>query len=208
MSQKVTVLVVDDNGLIRLGIKEALCSHPDIDVVGEADGANSAIELYRQTTPDVVTVDYRMPERDGIDLINELLAEFPEAKAIMLSIYEGEDIVIRASRGGVKGYLSKDCDIELLHEAIVEVAAGGTYFPASIARTMSAHTEDQDLSARELQVLHLVAAGSSNKDVADKLSISLPTVKMHMTNIMKKLSVYDRTQLVIAAIRKGIVEID
>ncbi|MEO0796235.1 MAG: response regulator transcription factor [Verrucomicrobiota bacterium] len=208
INKKTTVMVVDDNGLIRFGLIGAIDLESSLESVGSAEDADEAIELYRQVKPDVVTMDYRMPGKSGVDCTRELLAEFPDAKIILYSVYESEEEVWKAVQAGVKGYLTKTAGaVEDVMEAIHEVAKGATFFPASINEKIESRRQHQDLTPRELETLKLLGEGKSNKDIAEDLDIAPATVKIHIANIREKLGAVDRTQAVVIAYKRGILQV-
>lgn len=207
METKTTVMVVDDNSLMRLGLTEAISGEPDMQAVGEAPNGTRAIELFRELQPDVVTMDYQMPGENGIETTRRICAEFPGARVILLSVFEGEEDVWNAVQAGAKGYLTKTGEIEEVLDAIREVAAGGTYFPASMSQKLASREKKENLTARELEVLRLIVGGKSNKEIMGLLSISEGTAKLHVSHILEKLGAADRTQAAIMAVRQGIVHL-
>ncbi|MDZ8119136.1 response regulator transcription factor [Pontiella agarivorans] len=207
MKRNISVLIVDDNALLRLGLKDAISGTDDMELAGEAINAFQAVEKYREQQPDVVTLDYRMPECNGVECAKSILAEFPNARIIILSVYEGDEIIWNAVQAGAKGYIPKSGDIETFLESIREVANGGSYFPASIAKKLAARSEQDELTEREFDVLRLLVSGHSNKEMADALNLAEQTVKMHVSKIIKKLGVADRTQAALLAVHRGIVDV-
>lgn len=204
-----TVLVVDDNALLRLGLTETISIEPGLEAVGAAANANEALELVRRLRPDVVTMDYQMPGINGVECTRLILEEFPETRVVLLSVFDSQEDVWKAVNAGVKAYLTKKAgEVEEVLEAIHEVAAGGTYFPAGLARKLEQRREQENLTPREMEVLQLLAAGGSNKEIAESLDISLPTVKLHIANLREKLGALDRTQAVVIAFKRGILHLD
>lgn len=209
MNETIKVLVVDDNALLRFGLIGAIDLETEIETVGSAANAEEALELYRRAQPDVVTMDYRMPGIDGVECTRKILAEFPDAKIILYSVFESEEEIWKAVQAGVRGYLTKTASaVEEVMEAITEVAGGGSFFPASIARKLEARKQQQELTARELEVLRMLGEGQSNKEIMDYFDLSLSTVKHHITNIREKLGAADRTQAVVIAYRRGILKVE
>ena len=208
MSSTIRVMVVDDNSLLRLGVTEAVNGETDLKAVGEAENGAQALEVYRELQPDVVTMDYQMPGGNGIESTREIVAEFPAAKVILLSVFEGEEDIWNAVQAGAKGYLSKTGEIEEVLDAIREVAAGGSYFPAAIARKLALREERDSLTPREMEVLRCIVEGNSNKEIMSRLTISEGTVKLHVSRVLEKLEAADRTQAAIKAIRQGIVHLE
>ena len=209
MEQETRVLVVDDNALMRMGLTGAISVEPGLAVAGEAANADEAMEFVRAHQPDVVTMDYQMPGADGVECTQRSMAECPDTKIILLSVFESEEGIGKAERAGVKGYLTKKAGgvVDVI-SAIHEVAKGGTYFPAAIAQKLERRRQQPDLTPREREVLRLLAAGNSNKELADALNISLATVKVHIANLREKLGALDRTQAVVIAYKKGILHLD
>lgn len=208
MEKQIRVMVVDDNSLLRLGLTEAIGGEEDLNVVGEAENGLLALKLFQELQPDVVTMDYQMPGDTGVETTRKLLAEFPDARVILLSVFEGEEDIWNAVQAGAKGYLNKNGEIEEVLDAIREIFAGGTYFPAAIAKKLEVRSERDSLTAREQEVLSLVVQGNSNKEIMIELSISEGTVKLHVSHILEKLGAADRTQAAIMAVRQGIVHLD
>ena len=209
MSDTIKVMIVDDNALLRFGLIGAIDLEIEIESVGSAGNAEEALRLYRELQPDVVTMDYRMPGMDGVECTRQLLSEFPNAKIILYSVFESEEEVWKAVQAGVKGYLTKTASaVEDVMEAITEVARGGSFFPASIAQKLEARKNQQELTARELEVLRMLGEGQSNKEIMDHFDLSLSTVKHHITNIREKLGAADRTQAVVIAYRRGILKVE
>ena len=203
-----TVMVVDDNALLRFGLTGAIALEDGLETVGSAASGEEALLLYRQQEPDVVMMDYRLIGEDGISSTRKILAEFPEARVILFSVFEAEEDIWNAVQAGVKGYLSKNAqDAEDVMEAIREVAGGGTFFPASIAQRLEECKLHAHLTPREMDVLRLLPDGNSNKMIADKLGISLPMVKFHVGNIRVKLGANDRTQVVAIAYKRGLLHL-
>ncbi|MGJ8638087.1 MAG: response regulator transcription factor [Opitutaceae bacterium] len=209
MSDSIRVMVVDDNALLRFGLMGAIDLETDIESAGSAANAEDALELYREVRPDVVTMDYRMPGESGVECTRQIIAEFPDAKIILYSVFESEEEVWKAVQAGVRGYLTKTASaVEDVMEAITEVANGGTFFPASISQKLESRKQQDELTARELEVLGMLGEGKSNKEIVDHFDISLSTVKHHITNIREKLGAADRTQAVVIAYRRGLLKVD
>lgn len=205
----IKVLVVDDNALLRFGLSESLSFVPGFEAAGTAGNAREALELYRQLKPDVVTMDYQMPDENGLECSQHILEEFPDARIILLSVFDAAEQVWNAVQIGVKGYLTKKAgEIEEVLDAIQEVASGGTYFPVQIANKLEQRKGQRGLTPRELDVLRLVVNGQGNKQIADALAISIHSVKQHVVNLREKLNAADRTQAVVEAIRRGIIQLD
>ena len=208
MKRKIRVLIVDDHAMMRLGLSEAIAGERDLAIAGEASNGTQALELYRQHQPDVVTMDFQMPGADGAESTANLRAEFPGARVVVLSVFEGEEDIWRAAQAGAAGYVLKSAEVEDVLEAIRHVFAGETYFPAAIAAKLSARQTRDSLTPRELEVLRQIVAGLSNKEIASALHMSEATVKLHISNTLAKLHVADRTQAAIVAVQRGIVHLD
>lgn len=208
MSKPISVLIVDDNALLRVGLRDTILDEEDMVPVGEAANGLEALELYRKLLPDVVTMDYRMPNEDGLEATRKILAEFPDARIVFLSICEGEEDIWNAWQAGVLAYLSKTDAAENIIEAIREVFAGQSYFPAAIAQKLEARKGQASLTPRESEVLKLIVDGNSNKEIMSELGLSASTVRVHVSNILEKLGALDRTQAAVFAVKRGIVHFD
>ena len=203
LTSPIRVLCVDDHPLIRDGIAFALQLQPDIQLVADASNGADAVILFRQLRPDVALVDLQMPGLDGIDTISAIRREFPTARCIVLTTYSGDIQARRALEAGAVGYLLKSMLRRELVDAIRAVHDGRRWIPAVIAAEIAEHLTIDSLSTRELEVLQTVAAGCSNKIVADRLGISEDTVKGHIKNILAKLGANDRTHAVLIGLERG-----
>ena len=208
MKRKIRVLVVDDHAMMRLGLTEAISGEKDMTLVGEAGNGTQALELYREHRPDVVTMDFKLPGPDGAEITKQLRREFPDARVVLLSVFEAEEDIWRAVQAGASGYVSKSAEVEELLEVIRRIFAGERFFSPNIAAKLAARQARDALTPRELQVLRHIVAGYSNKEIAAKLHMSEATVKLHISNTLSKLDVDDRTQAAIVAVRRGIVHLD
>lgn len=206
-SQKIRLLVVDDHFVVRLGLTSALNLEPDMQVVAEANDGQQALELFRKHKPDLVVMDYQLPQLNGAQATAAICRECPDARVIVLSVYKAEEDVHRAVQAGASAYLPKSSEPEELIEAIRTVHGGGRYFPAAIANVLAGRASRDPLSDREIEVLTMIVRGRSNKEVAGDLGISENTVKFHTTRIFEKLGVLDRVQAATAAIERGIVHL-
>lgn len=206
--RKLRLLLVDDHAVIRMGLTGSLNLEPDLMVIGEAGKGGQAIELHRKLRPDVVLMDFRLPDMTGVEATKTICREFPDARVLMLTVHEGEEDVYRAIQAGALGYVQKSIGWRELLAAIRSVAAGERYLPPELAARLKERLGREPLSERELEVLHLIVRGQSNKEIGVSLSISDVTVKRHITHILEKLHVLDRTQAAIAAIQRGIVHLD
>ena len=198
---------MDDHVVLRMGLVLATSGEPDMMVVAEADNGLEAVEAYRSSNPDVVVLDLRMPKQNGIDTIRVLRDQFPESRILVFSNYASGDEVFEAFKAGAAGFVVKEMPLERLLEAIRSVNAGEQYVPPEISTRMSGRILSQ-LSSRELDVLRLVAKGLSNKEIGAKLSVAEGTVKVHVKSILSKLSVADRTQAIVTAVKRGIIAIE
>jgi len=201
-------LVVDDHPMIRAGLTLTISPEPDMTVVGSASTGREGLEQYRQHQPDITLMDLRMPEMGGVEAIRTIRAEFPSAKIIVLSTYQGDEDIFRALEAGAVTYLLKDTLAEKMVGIIREVAGGGRPILPEVAQRMTERMFQAALTNREIEVLQLVARGMRNKEIAAELRISEETVQGHVKNILAKLSVHDRTEAVAVAIRRGIVHLD
>ncbi|MCX6901435.1 MAG: response regulator transcription factor [Verrucomicrobia bacterium] len=206
--RKLRLLLVDDHAVIRMGLTGSLNLEPDLTVIGEAGKGGQAIELHRKLRPDVVLMDFRLPDMTGVEATKTICREFPDARVLMLTVHEGEEDVYQAMQAGALGYVQKSIGWRELLAAIRSVAAGERYLPPELAARLKERLSREALSERELEVLHLIVRGQSNKEIGVSLNISDVTVKRHITHILEKLHVLDRTQAAIAAIQRGIVHLD
>ena len=194
--------------MIRAGLTSTISPEPDMTVVGSASTGREGLEQYRQHQPDITLMDLRMPDMGGVEAIRTIRAEFPCAKIIVLSTYQGDEDIFRALEAGAVTYLLKDTLAEKMVEIIREVAGGGRPILPEVAQRMTERMFQAALTNREIEVLQLVARGMRNKEIAAELRISEETVQGHVKNILAKLSVHDRTEAVAVAIRRGIVHLD
>lgn len=211
------VVIVDDHGIVRQGLR-ALLTRPGIEVVGEADSGTLAVELAKSLQPDVMLLDIRMKEGDGLQALPQIKAVSPRTSVIMLTTYANPGYLARAISGGAAGYLSKETNPEQIVRAVRAAASGEelidrTLLEAALAQAVDSSTPTPEplempvepLSERELEVLRLMVSGLSNQSIAETLNISVPTVKTHVQHILAKLHVSDRTQAALLAVRQHIV---
>jgi DNA-binding NarL/FixJ family response regulator len=203
----IRVLSVDDHPLVREGIAAIINSQPDMSLAGTASNGREGIEAFRAVRPDVTLMDLRLPDLSGLDVMIAIRSEFPDARVIMLTTFEGDMDVQRALKAGARGYLLKSMPPPQMLDMIRQVHAGRKCVPAEIAADLAEHLGEEALSARELEVLQQVAAGHRNRDIAAKLFIAEETVKVHIKHIMNKLQANDRTQSVTIAVRRGIIQL-
>ena len=203
----IRVFSVDDHPLLREGISALINNQPDMVLIGEASTGAEAIQLFRQHVPDVTLMDLRLPDMSGIDTLIAIRTEFPEARVIMLTTFEGDVEIQRALQAGARGYMLKNMPPSELLVVIREVHAGKKRIPAAIASQLAEHLSDETLTEREVEVLREVAGGNRNRNIAEKLFISEETVKVHIKHIMEKLGAADRTQAVAIGVRRGIIQL-
>jgi DNA-binding NarL/FixJ family response regulator len=203
----IRLLIVDDHPLLREGIAAVVGNEADMDLAAEASNGLEAIDRYREIRPDVTLMDLQMPELDGVAATIAIRAEFSEARIVMLTTYHGDAQALRALKAGASGYLLKNMIGTDLIGAIRSVHSGHRHIPREVAAELAAHVTDDALSPRELEVLKRVAAGNSNRLIADQLALSEDTIKSHMKSIMSKLSANDRTHAVTIALKRGIIDV-
>ena len=206
-SSVIQILTVDDHPLLREGIAALVSTQSDMKLVSEAANGHEAIEQFRKHRPDVTLMDLQMPQMSGIDAIAAIRAEFPDARIVVLTTYAGDVQVLRALKAGARAYLLKSLLRKELLETIRVVHAGQKRLPPEVASEIAGHAADDALTAREIDVLRLIASGNANKEVAALLSITEETVKGHVKNILAKLGANDRTHAVTIAIKRGIIEL-
>jgi two-component system, NarL family, response regulator DegU len=219
--ERIKVLIVDDHRVVREGLSAILKSKENLDVVGEAQDGQEAVEHVRTLEPDVVLMDVSMPRMGGVEATRIIKREFPHIGIIALTMYEEQQYIFDLVRAGATGYLLKDSDSAQIVKAIESIYRGESLIHPSVASKILAEFSllaqkkgkraswvEHDLTEREITVLRLVADGKTNKEIANALDLSEKTVKNHVRNIFHKLQVYDRTQAAILAIRKGLIELD
>jgi DNA-binding NarL/FixJ family response regulator len=202
---KIRVLVVEDHNVVRQGLVALLNLAEGIQVVGEAADGEEAVAQFLSHRPDVTLIDLRLPKLSGVEVIQRVRSETPQARFVVLTTYDGDEDIYRALKGGAKAYLLKGMTSEELFTTIREVHAGRSHIPATIAERLAERMGTEELTPRESEVLEQIVAGKSNKEIATELAISEATVKTHINALLGKLGVEDRTQATTAAIRRGIV---
>jgi DNA-binding NarL/FixJ family response regulator len=208
MSQApIRVFSVDDHPLLREGIAAIINNQTDMLMIGEAATGTEAIQKFRELKPDVALLDLRLPDMSGIDVLIAIRNEFPEARIIMLTTFEGDVEIRRALEAGARAYMLKSMPPKELIEVIRYVHAGKKRVPSEIAAHLAEHLGDEALTPRELEVLQHIANGNRNREIAAQLFISEETVKVHIKHIMEKLRASDRTEAVSIAIRRGIIQL-
>jgi DNA-binding NarL/FixJ family response regulator len=207
-SKSIRILVVDDHFMVRIGLSGSLNEEPDMEVVGEAGNSHAALEAYRQLHPTLVLMDLRLPGVSGVETTAAIVREFPDARVLMLSTHSGEEEVYRSLQAGARGYVLKTVMREELLRAIREVSEDRRYLDPHVAPLLAERMSHRSLTSRELEVLRMVAKGLGNKEIASALSIAEVTVKLHVSHVMEKLNVRDRTEAVTAALQRGIISLE
>ncbi len=206
-TKPIRILTADDHVLLRQGIVALVEIEPDMELVAQAATGREAIEQFRRHRPDITLMDLQMPDISGIEAIIAIRSEFPDARIVVLTTYAGDVQVMRALKAGARGYLLKgDVHTDLL-ETIRAVHAGRKRIPPEVAAEMAMHATEDQLTARELDILKLIAKGNPNKEIAAQLSIREDTVKRHVGNIIEKLGANDRTHAVTIGLTRGIIEL-
>jgi two-component system NarL family response regulator len=205
--QCIRILIADDHSVVREGLVSLVKRKSDMTVVAEANNGREAVDLWKEHRPDVILLDLRMPELDGVGAIKEIRGLDESAHIVVLTTFDGDEDIYRAIKAGAKGYLLKDTAREALMECIRRVHAGETCIPPSLAAKLADRVSGEALSAREIEVLQRVAAGKSNKEIGAELFISEGTVKTHVKSIFSKLDVVSRTEAVATASRRGLIQL-
>ena len=204
---KIRILLVDDHMAIRMGLMTAISDAPDMEVVADVEDGHEAIDAYRKHHPDVVVLDLRMQNMNGVETIRVLRQEFPSARVLIYSNHARGEEVYQAIRAGASGIVVKEMALDRLLDAIRTVHHGEQYIPSQIASRIGERLIAH-LSPREMEVLQLLAKGLSNKEIASQLGLVVGTVKIHVANIFSKLGVSDRTQALVSAVKRGIIDLD
>lgn len=203
----IRILVVDDHFMVRLGLIGAFEGVSDMAVVGEARNGAEAITEFERLKPDVTLMDGILPDMHGVEVVQRILAKQSSARIIVVSINETAEDVHRALEAGASGYIPKSVEKDLIVRAIRAVAAGERFIPPHLAKRLAERNLHATLSSREVEVLSLIARGKANKEIADQLGLSVPTVKTHIAHILEKLDAPDRTRAVTTAMERGLLRL-
>jgi DNA-binding NarL/FixJ family response regulator len=203
----IRILIVEDHAVVRQGLVALLNTVPDFSVVAQAADGDAGVALFREHRPDVTLMDLRLPKQNGVESITKIRSEFPEARIIVLTTFDGDEDIYRALQAGAKGYLLKGMDGDVLMEAIRAVHAGKSRVPAMVAERLAGRLSGPVLTERETDVLKQIVLGLSNKEIGAALFISEATVKTHINSLLGKLGVSDRTQAATTALQRGIVHL-
>ncbi|NJR63237.1 MAG: response regulator transcription factor [Cyanobacteria bacterium CRU_2_1] len=204
----IRILIADDHPIVLNGLSMLFNYEPGMEAVAEARNGLEAVELFRLHQPDVTLLDLRMPQLGGVDTIKTIRQEFPEARIIVLTTYDGDEDIYRGLQAGAKGYLLKDASCDVLIEAIRTVHAGQKYIPTRVGAKLAERLDTPQLSDREKEVLCCMAKGMTNQEIGITLAIAEGTVKYHINNILGKLQVSDRIQAVMIGLKRGIVSLE
>jgi two-component system, NarL family, response regulator len=207
-SKPIRILVVDDHFMVRMGLSASLNVEPDIEVVAEAANGETAMRLYQLHRPSLVLMDLRLPGMSGADCTAALIREFPDARILILSTHSSEEEIYRAMQAGASGYIVKSIIREELLRAVREVHRGRQYLDPVVASHLAERRSHRPLSSREVEVLKMVARGFGNKEIAGALNIAEVTVKLHVSHVIEKLEVNDRTQAATVALQRGIISLE
>jgi two-component system NarL family response regulator len=205
--EPIKIMVIDDQAVVRQGFVALINTVSDMMVVAEGTNGHEALELYRRHRPHVTLMDLRMPQLGGVEAIASMRKEFPDARVIVLTTFDGDEDIYRSLQAGAQGYLLKDVFFNELEDAIRKVHGGSRWIPARVAERLAERMGSSDLTGREIEVLEQIVAGQSNRDIATRLNISEATVKSHINSILSKLGVKDRTQAATTALQRGLVHL-
>jgi DNA-binding NarL/FixJ family response regulator len=208
VTNQIRLMVIEDHHVVRQGLVALLNTVPDMSVVAEGADGKQAIDLFRQHEPDVTLMDLRMPNMSGVDAVVQIRQDYPAARIIVLTTFDGDEDIYRALQAGARAYLLKGMFGDELMDAIRAVHAGKSRIPPAVAERLANRMGGPGLTPRELDVLRLIVSGNSNKEIGEGLRISEATVKTHINNILSKLGVTDRTQATTTALQRGIVHLD
>jgi DNA-binding NarL/FixJ family response regulator len=206
-SDKIRILIADDHYIVRLGLIALISTEPDMEVVAQAADGLEALDLFGRYKPDLALLDMRMPVKDGVQTAFEIRSQFPDARILMLTAFDGDEEIHKALQAGAQGYVFKNSSGEKLIPALRAVVAGERWIPKEVASRLASRNTFEQLTLREVQVLNELAKGRANKEIGDTLNISEHTVKTHLKSILGKLRVADRTEAVTTAIQRGIIHL-
>jgi len=206
-NSKMKVMIVDDHPLMLVGAASIVNARSDMTVVAQTGTGEEAVALFSKYKPDVTLMDLKLPGMSGVEAIRSIRSTHPGARFVVLTTYEGDEDIHRALEAGAQGYVIKGMPYQTLVEALQRVHKGGRFLPPPVARALASRMPDSDLSAREQEVLLLLASGKSNKDIASQLGITEATVKSHVSAILIRLGVSDRTEAVVTALQRGLVHL-
>ena len=204
---RIRVLVIDDHPITRIGIAAIIEATPNMTVVAQAGSGEEAVELYEKHLPDITLMDLRLPGMSGVEAIRAVIARHCNARIVVLTTYEGDEDIHQALQAGARSYIVKGMPHEALINALHRVHSGGKFLPQPVSRALFSRIPNSDLSAREREVLNLIVKGRSNKEIANELGITESTVKCHVSVILMRLNVSDRTQAVVTALRRGMAHL-
>jgi DNA-binding NarL/FixJ family response regulator len=202
------ILVVDDHFMVRMGLSSSLNAEEDMEVIAETGSGEDSVNAYREHRPNLVLMDVRLPKMSGPEAVAAIMREFPDACILMLSTHSGEEEIYRSLQAGARGYILKSAMREELLRAIRQVRDGKRYLDPVVAPLLAEHLTHRPLTNRELEVLKMVAKGMGNKEIAGSLKIAEVTVKLHVSHVLEKLNVKDRTEAATAALKRGILSLD
>jgi DNA-binding NarL/FixJ family response regulator len=205
MTAVIRVLIVDDHPIMRVGIAAIVNAQPDMKVAGQAGNVAEALKLFDEQQPDLTLMDLRLPDKSGVEAIRLIRARAPRARVIVLTTYEGDEDIHQALEAGARGYLIKGMPHDALVKALYRVHAGQRFIPQPVSEALSSRLPGSHLSQREQQVLQLMFGGKSNREIAEELDIKEATVKSHVSVILMRLNVSDRTQAVVEGLKRGLV---
>jgi DNA-binding NarL/FixJ family response regulator len=203
----IRVLIVDDHPIMRVGIAAIINAQPEMKVIGQAGTAAEAVRMFEAMQPDLTLMDLRLPDRSGVEAIRAIRSKSPKARIIVLTTYEGDEDIHQALEAGARGYLIKGMPHDALVKALYRVHAGQRFLPQVVTEALSSRVPGSHLSQREQEVLQLMFAGKSNREIAEELAIKEATVKSHVSVILMRLDVSDRTQAVVEGLKRGLVHL-
>ncbi len=203
----IRILIVDDHPIVRVGLAAIIEAQEGMTIVGQAGTAAEAVRLFKTASPDLTLMDLRLPDCSGVEAIRTICAANPDARVVVLTTYEGDEDIHQALAAGARGYLIKGMSHDLLLQALRRVHAGHRFLPPVVTQTLASRMPGSNLSQREQDVLQLVFAGKSNREIADHLGLKESTVKSYVSDILVRLNVEDRTQAVVEGLKRGLVHL-